>query len=71
MPAVFQNCNPEGNRIGCLYEYDSPDKQCVSGRSGYMCGKCLRTNQGVDMTLRACKTCNAGDTVILTIICKF
>ena len=69
LPTVFQSCLYKINRLGCLYAYDRPDEQCVNDRKGYMCGKC-KENKGVDMTLRACKTCNAWDTVILTIICK-
>ena len=49
--------------------YDDPDEQCADNRTGYICGKCPE-GYGVDLTLRQCKSCSAGDAVGLTLICK-
>ena len=69
-PSIFLNCTTEGARTGCLYQYDQPDAQCVDNRRGFMCGQCP-PGQGVDLTLRKCKECTAGDAVGLVIICEY
>ena len=34
MPESLQNCQRDGSRSGCLYNYSSPDDQCKGNRRG-------------------------------------
>ena len=66
--------------IVCAYQ-NSKDSQLVNTlvqsvrtilvcmHAGFLCGRCP-DGKGIDLTLRQCKDCTAGDAVVVALVCK-
>ena len=63
-------CNRQGRLSGCKFQFDVPNKQCRTGRTGDLCGTCSK-GYAVTMDAQHCQKenlCPVGG-VILAILC--
>ena len=67
-PIGYCRCEPPpGDLSGCLYEYDYPNKQCVDGRHGTLCGACI-ARRGLCMHSGECVKCDDKKSAIAKLV---